>query len=374
MAERTSFIGHSANDVDTPALLIDVDQLEANIHRYAEIAVQASIRLRPHIKTHKTLEIAEMQLRAGAGGITTAKLSEAAVFAAAGVNDIFVAYPVIGAEKAHHAAEIAQNCHLIVGVESVKGVQQLSQAATEASTTISVRVEINSGLNRTGVEPSAAAELCRLVLAAPGLALDGIFTFRGTSFPGAQTRDPALLGRQEGEFMVALAEQLKEAGIPIKEVSIGSTPTTPYAALVPGVTEVRPGTYVFFDRMTTRGGTNSPDEIALSILATVVSRPASDIAVIDAGSKTFCGDVVPEKAGLEGYAVTTDGQNGIVASMNEEHGIVRLAPGFAPEVGDKLAFFPNHVCTTVNLSDEVVVIQNGVVQKVWTVAARGRRQ
>jgi D-serine deaminase-like pyridoxal phosphate-dependent protein len=374
MVEFTSFIGQPAQEVDTPTLLIDKDRLEANIHRYAEIATQAGVRLRPHIKTHKTLEIADLQLRAGAAGITTAKLSEAAVFAAAGVNDIFVAYPIIGDQKARHAAEISQHCHLIVGVESTKGIQQLSQAATKASTTIFVRVEINSGLNRTGVEPAAAADLGRQVLAAPGLELDGIFTFRGISFPGAPTRDPALLGRQEGELMVALAKQLNEAGIPIKEVSIGSTPTTPYAVLVPGVTEVRPGTYVFFDRMTTRSGTSSPDEIALSILATVVSRPAPDIAIIDAGSKTFCGDVIPEKAGLEGYAITTDGHNGVVVSMNEEHGIVRLAPGFIPEVGDKLAFFPNHVCTTVNLSDEVVVTQNGVVQNVWSVAARGKRQ
>jgi D-serine deaminase-like pyridoxal phosphate-dependent protein len=374
MVELTSFIGHPVSEVDTPVLLIDRDQLEANIRRYAEIATQAGVRLRPHIKTHKTLEIAALQLHAGAGGITTAKLSEAAVFAAAGIHDIFVAYPIIGAEKARHAAKIAQNCHLIVGAENTKGIQQLSQAATEAGTTIFVRIEINSGLNRTGVEPPAAADLCRQVLAAPGLQLDGIFTFRGISFPGAPTHDLVQLGRQEGELMVALAKQLNEMGIPIKEVSIGSTPTTPYAALVPGVTEVRPGTYVFFDRMTTRAGTNSPDEIALSILATVVSRPAPDIAVIDAGSKTFCGDVVPEKAGLEGYATTTDGQNGIVVSMNEEHGIVRLAPGFTPEVGDKLTFFPNHVCTTVNLSDEMVVIQKGIVQNVWTVAARGRRQ
>jgi len=320
------------------------------------------------------LEVAALQLRAGAGGITTAKLSEAAVFAAAGVNDIFVAYPIIGVEKARHAAEIARNCHLIVGVESAKGIQQLSQAVVEAGVTLFVRVEVNSGLNRTGVEPAAVATLCRQVLAAPGLELDGIFTFRGISFPGAQTRNPAVLGQQEGELMVALAEQLNKAGILIKEVSVGSTPTTPYAVLVPGVTEVRPGTYVFFDRMTTNTGTSSPDEIALSILATVVSRPASDIAVVDAGSKTFCGDVIPEKAGLEGYAVTTDGHNGIVVSMNEEHGIVRLAPGFAPEVGDKLTFFPNHVCTTVNLSDEIVVMQNGVVNTIWSVAARGRRQ
>ncbi len=374
MAEYASAIGRAVNDVDTPALLIDRDQLEANIQRYAGITSQAGTRLRPHIKTHKTLEIALMQLRAGASGITAAKLSEAAVFAAAGMQNIFVAYPIIGPEKARHAAELAKICHLIVGVESEKGVQQLSQAAVKAGATIFVRVEINSGLNRTGIDPATAADLCRSALAAPGLVLDGIFTFRGISFSGAQTHDPEVLGRQEGDLMVMLAQQLREAGIPIKEVSVGSTPSTPYAAQIPGVTEVRPGTYVFFDRMTTRAGTNTPDEIALSILATVVSRPAPDIAIIDAGSKTFCGDVIPEKVNLVGYAITTDGQNGIVVSMNEEHGIVQLSPGFVPKIGDKLTFFPNHVCTTVNLSDEVVVMQNGVVTDIWPVVARGKRQ
>jgi D-serine deaminase-like pyridoxal phosphate-dependent protein len=247
-------------------------------------------------------------------------------------------------------------------------------AAKETAITLFVRVEIDSGLQRTGVAPAAAATLCRQVLEAPALQLDGIFTFRGASFPDAQTRDPQTLGWQEGELMVALAEQLRRAGIAVREVSVGSTPTGPSSALVPGVTEVRPGTYVFFDRMTTRAGTSTRDEIALSILATVVSRPAPDVAIIDAGSKTFCGDIIPENAGLSGYAVTTDVSNGVVVRMNEEHGIVRLAAGFAPEVGDKLAFFPNHVCTAVNLSDELVVEREGIVQDVWAVAARGRRQ
>ncbi|HLZ62726.1 MAG TPA: alanine racemase [Ktedonosporobacter sp.] len=369
-----SIIGSPVLDVDTPVLLVDSARLEANILRYAAIAAQAGVRLRPHIKTHKTLEIARMQLQAGAGGVTTAKLSEAEVFVNAGVSDIFVAYPIVGPEKARHAAQLAQRCHLIVGAESAKGIQQLSEAASSAGATLYVRVEVNSGLKRTGVEPEEAEALCRQVLDAPGLALDGIFTFRGASFPGAPTHNPDTLGRLEGEMMVALAERLRAAGIPVLEVSVGSTPTFSSAAQVPGVTEVRPGTYVFFDRMTTQAGTSVPTEIALSILATVVSRPASDIAVIDAGSKTFCGDVIPANVGLEGYGATIDGQSGVVVRMNEEHGIVRLAPGFAPEVGDKVAFFPNHVCTSVNLSDELLVVQDGVVQNVWQVAARGRRQ
>lgn len=369
-----SIIGTVSEAVDTPALLVDLDRLSANIQRYADIAAQGSVRLRPHIKTHKTPEIARMQLQAGAGGITAAKLSEAEVFVNAGITDIFVAYPIVGMEKARHAARLAHTCHLIVGAESSTGIQQLSAAAVEAGTTLYVRVEINTGLNRSGVDNNAAEALCHLVHSLPGLELDGIFTFRGVSFSGAKTRNPQALGQQEGEVMVALAEQLRKAGLPIKEVSVGSTPTSPYAARVPGVTEVRPGTYVFFDRMTTRTGTSSVNEIALSILATVVSRPAPDRAIIDAGSKTFCGDVIPESVNLEGYGVTTDGLNGVVIRMSEEHGIVRLAPGFAPEVGDKLAFFPNHVCTTVNLSDELVVVHDGIVQDIWRVAARGRRQ
>jgi D-serine deaminase-like pyridoxal phosphate-dependent protein len=369
-----SVIGRIVAEVDTPALLVDIDRLDANIRRYAEAAARAGVRLRPHIKTHKTLEITEKQLQAGAGGITTAKLSEAEVFIEAGVNDIFVAYPIIGREKAQRAAHLAQQAHLIVGVESTYGVRELSEAASEQGATIFVRVEIDTGLQRTGVAFEAAESLCRLVLAAPGLRLDGIFTFRSTSFTGAETKDPQVLGEQEGTLMVELAKRLRAAGIPIQEVSVGSTPTGFSAATVPGVTEVRPGTYVFFDRMTTQSGISSLEEIALSILATVVSRPNAEIAVVDAGSKTFCGDVVPANAGLEGYGVTTDGQSGVVVRMNEEHGMVRLATGTVPEIGEKVAFFPNHVCTTVNLSDELLVVQGGIVRDVWRVAARGKRQ
>lgn len=369
-----SLTGSPIAEIDTPALLVDLDRLSANVSRFAEMATQAGMHLRPHIKTHKTIEIAQMQLKAGAHGITCAKLSEAEVYAQAGIDDIFVAYPVIGATKARRAAQLARLCHLIVGVESATGIQQLSEAASAAGVTLAVRVELDSGLKRTGSAPEAAEELCRLVLAAPGLSLDGIFTFRGASFPGAPTRDPQELGRLEGAWMVEQAERLRAMGIPIKEVSAGSTPTARGAASVAGVTEVRPGTYVFFDRMTCQAGTSAPGEVALSILATVVSRPAPDIAIIDAGSKTFCGDVIPANAGLQGYSATVDGQGGIVERMNEEHGIVRLNAGYSPAIGEKVAFFPNHVCTSVNLSDELIVVRQGIVTDIWQVAARGRRQ
>lgn len=369
-----SIIGCAATELDTPVLLIDQDQLSANIQRYASLAALAGVQLRPHIKTHKMPEIAAMQLAAGAHGITAAKLGEAETFAAAGIQDIFIAYPLVGQLKARRAARLAQNCHLIVGAESSIGIAQLSDAAREAGVTLFIRIEIDTGLKRTGVPPAQAEALCRQVMAAPDVELDGLFTFRGTSFPGASTSDPQVLGEHEGKIMVVLAEQLRASGIPLQTVSVGSTPTTPSAALVPGVTEVRPGTYVFFDRMTTHAGTSTAEEIALSILATVISRPASDIAIIDAGSKTFCGDIIPANVGLQGYGITTDGRSGIVERMSEEHGIVRLTPGCNPQIGEKMLFFPNHVCTTVNLSDEVVLVQKGLVKAIWSVAARGQRQ
>lgn len=366
-------IGSSIPGVDTPALVVDRDRLEANIRHFAEMVSQGGAALRPHIKTHKTLEIAGLQLKAGASGITCAKLGEAEVYADAGITDIFVAFPVIGLEKARRAAHLAQRCRLSVGVESTTGIQQLSEAASAAGVTLNVRLELDSGLRRTGIAADSAEALCRLILDAPGLRLDGIFTFRGVSFPGAPSRDAEVLGQQEGEWMVAQAEQLRAAGIPIDAISVGSTFTAAPASRVPGVTEVRPGTYVFFDRMTTRARANTLDEIALVVLATVVSRPSSGIAIIDAGSKTFCGDVIPANIGLEGYGVTVDGHSGIVERMYEEHGFVRLADGFSPAIGDQLAFYPNHVCTTVNLSDELVIIQQGIVTDRWQVAARGRR-
>src|SRR5215469_15063402 len=158
--------------VDTPALVVDYDRLQHNIQRIASAVASTGATLRPHIKTHKTIEIGKMQLQAGASGITCAKLGEAEVYAAAGFGDIFVAYPVIGPAKAHRAAQLARQCHLIVGVESATGIAQLSAAASDAGVTLDVRLELESGLQRTGVDVSVAEDLCRQVIAAPGLRLE----------------------------------------------------------------------------------------------------------------------------------------------------------------------------------------------------------
>jgi D-serine deaminase-like pyridoxal phosphate-dependent protein len=368
MAEQ----GMRVEDLDTPCLMVDLDRMERNIREWQAAVSAHGVQLRPHVKTHKVPEIACMQLAAGAGGITVAKVAEAEVFAAGGAQDIFIAYPVIGAQKWQRIAQLARQCTMTVGVDSEVGVRGLSEAAAVAGVQIRVRVEIDSGLNRAGVQPDQAAALCRLIISLPGLQLDGIFGFRSVMFGAAGGRSAAELGREEGELYVAWANQLRAQGIPIQQVSVGSTPTAKYAAAVPGVTEVRPGTYIFGDYMMAELGAVRYEDVALSILCTVVSRPTADKATVDGGSKTFCGDSVPARYNLKGYARAVN-MEAYVESMSEEHGVVRLGAGANPQIGERIAFYPIHVCTTVNLSDELVGVRNGKVERVWPILARGKR-
>jgi D-serine deaminase-like pyridoxal phosphate-dependent protein len=357
-----------AESVDTPALLVDLPRLRRNIQGFASITQAAGINLRPHVKTHKTLEIARLQREAGAVGLTVAKLAEAEVFADAGFDDIFVAYPIIGSLKWSRAARLAQRCRLTVGAESSTGIQGLGRAATDRGAVIHVRVEFDSGLHRSGAGTSDLESLCRQVTETPGLRLDGIFTFRSSAFDGSAGRTAAELGTEEGILLASLAEGLRASGIPIAAVSGGSTPTGAATASTPGVSEVRPGTYVFQDRMTLADGACSAEDIALTVLTTVVSRPSADIAIVDAGSKTLAADVDPSSAGLQGYAAERQGR-GYVEWLNEEHGAVRLRGDYQPVVGEAMELIPNHVCTVVNLSPELVVVEDGTVLERWPVVA-----
>lgn len=365
-------LGMPVAELDTPCLLVDLDRMASNIDRWQARITAGGVQLRPHVKTHKSPTIGRMQLNAGAAGITVAKLAEAEIFAAHGCEDIFIAYPLIGAEKWRRATALAQRCTLTVGVDSVVGAEGLSAAAQVADVTVRVCVEIDTGLHRSGVQPADAPALCRVVHDLPGLELDGIFTYRGAFFADAVGRSATELAHEEGSIMVALAEHIRASGLPIRTVSVGSTPTGLAAARVPGVTEVRPGTYIFGDYMQAAGGFIDDDEIALTILCTVISRPAVDVATIDGGSKTFGGDVVPARLGLHGYARAV-GREAYLESMTEEHGVVRLEPGFNPQIGERIAFHPIHVCTTVNLSDTLVGVHDGRVAEIWPVLARGAR-
>lgn len=361
------------HDLSTPALLVDIDKLESNIRNWQSEIGANGVALRPHVKTHKVPDIAKMQLAAGSPGITVAKLAEAEVFVTHGFRDIFVAYPVIGPDKWTRAAQLASQIKLIVGVDSETGARGLSAAASAAGNTINVRVEIDTGMHRAGIPASSALDLCRLVQSLPGLMLDGLFTFRGAGFAGSEGRSAEEVGLEEGQIMVDLADELRSNGVPIQSISVGSTPTSKYAARVKGVTEVRPGTYVFSDYITAEKGYVPYEDVALSIVCTVVSKSAPDKFTIDGGSKTFCGDIPYMRMGMKGYAKAI-GMEAYLVSMSEEHGVVQIeGEHIDVKIGDRIAFYPIHVCTTVNLSDELIGVRNGQIEKTWPILARGKR-
>lgn len=366
-------VGTAVQDLDTPVQVVDLDKIEANIIGMQAAVMAAGARLRPHIKTHKIPEIARMQEAAGAHGIAVAKVAEAEVFADAGFTDIAVAYPVAGAEKWRRLAALAKRCRVTVNVDSEVAARGLNVAATAVGSTILVQIDIDTGFHRCGVQPEDAEALCRVVMGLPGLELDGITTHRSAFFPDNRGRPSDELGREEGEIMVTLAERLRAAGVPIREVTCGSTPTAVGAASVPGVTEVRAGTYVFGDLIMVGVGAMARDDLSLSIISTVQSRPNPSRATFDGGMKTFMGEAFPSPPKfLKGFGEAVDLPI-YLEGLTEEHGLAALPPDVQPEVGERVAFFPNHVCTTVNLSNEIIGVRDGRVEVVWPVAARGAR-
>jgi D-serine deaminase-like pyridoxal phosphate-dependent protein len=363
--------GMPVDDIPTPALIVDLPRMERNLVAWQEAIEGCGTKLRPHIKTHKSPAIAARQLALGACGIASAKPSEAEVFYAAGCRDIVLAYPTVGADKWARLARMAGDAHVAVNVDSDLQARGLSAAAVAAGTTLWMHIEIDSGLHRVGLDPGdhdEIADFARVIRSLPGIELEGITTHRGKAGDrlAAMTNDEA--GRDEGQTLVDLAERLAADGLPVSQVSAGGTITGRGVAMVDGITEVRAGTYVFYDGMQVGVGAATPDEVAASVLATVVSTRRSGWATVDAGSKTFSGD---RGTGLAIAGGVAPGM--ALMRMTEEHGMVQLDEGVTVEVGQKLRFTPFHICPAVNLADELVAVADGVVTEVWPVAARGRR-
>jgi D-serine deaminase-like pyridoxal phosphate-dependent protein len=367
--------GATALSDQTPFVLIDVPGMDRNILEMAEIAEKNGVSLRPHVKTHKIPAIARKQVGAGAGGITVAKVSEAEIMADGGLDDIFIAYPVVTEAKIRRAMLLNERVRLIVGVDSLEGARKLSSVAEEKGAAVEVRLEVDTGLKRTGVRLREAVELAGGISKLGNLDLTGIYTYRGAVLEnGGPTLDLEKAGYQEGALMVSLANQMRERGIKLEDVSLGSTPTAKYAAEVEGVTEIRPGTYVFYDRMQAELGACSLEDCAARVLATVVSRPTPDLAIIDGGSKTFATDVQPgkEPLGLEGFGHIIGHPAAVLERLTEEHGMLALDEADDLGVGDTVEIVPNHVCSTVNLHDDVYLRSaDDSIEKV-RVAARGR--
>ena len=350
----------------TPALVVDLDTLDRNIARMAEASRAGGFALRPHAKTHKCLQIAERQLAAGAIGLTVATIGEAEVFAAAGVTDLFIAYPLwLDEGKQRRLAKLAAGVRVQVGVDSIESARRI------AGTGASVLIEIDSGHHRTGVRPADAGPLARAA-SELGLTVDGVFTFPGHGMAHAANATPTDVRTQAAHDQeAALAEaaaSLRNAGIEPTIVSGGSTPT---AALREDgeINELRPGVYVFNDAMQVALSSCGVEDVALAAAATVVSVPAADRFVLDAGSKVLGAD---PNAWSPGYGLVPAYPGSKVVQLSEHHAVVQLGEGVtAPRHGDRVAIVPNHVCNAVNLAGELVIVQDGKHVDSWLVAARG---
>lgn len=360
--------------LDTPAVLVDLDRMEANIREMSEVARTAGVALRPHIKTHKSAEIARLQLQHGAIGITVAKLGEAEVMADAGIGNIRIAYPILGELKLRRLRALAERCDVSLSLDSIEVAEGISRLGCEMGIRFRVLLKINTGLNRTGVLPGEAAlSMADQIGQLKGLALVGILTHEGHVVMLAHDRaEVRKYSMEVGRVMVQTRERLAEAGIDVEEVSVGSTPSARDIAGVPGVTEIRPGTYIFNDVNEITSGVATEDSCALSVLATVVSVPSDDRAVIDAGSKVLSSDRIAHP-GVEGYGRVRDYPDVAIDRLNEEHGMLRLSEARARfKVGQRLEVIPNHVCPVVNLTDAMWGVRNGRVERRITVDARGR--
>jgi D-serine deaminase-like pyridoxal phosphate-dependent protein len=362
-------IGSPLDALPTPSVLVDLDVLERNVARMAARAREAGVRLRPHAKTHKCPEIGRLQRAAGAWGLSLAKVGEAEVFAAAGFDDLFVAYPVVGEDKGRRLLRLADRARLAVGVDSVEGAETLATPFRSASRVLDVMLKVDVGYGRVGVVPERAVEAASRIAGIRGLRLRGVFTHAGHAYMAKSKAGVERTARAEGERLAETAAALRAAGLPVDEVSVGSTPTAAASMRVPGVTEARPGNYVFHDASQVALGTCALEDCALTIVATVVSVPAPDRAVVDAGSKTLSSDPLRPVAGGHGQVL---GRRSRIEKLSEEHGVIAVAEGEGFRVGERVAILPNHACVVANLHDRLVGTSGGRVEALLQVAARGR--
>ena len=353
--------------LDTPCLVVDLDVVEANLRRMAgAIAARGSL-LRPHVKTHKSVALARLQLEHGATGLTVGTLGEAEVFAEAGFDDLFIAYPLwLSEPKAARLRAILDRIPLRIGVDSVEGVVRLAAAVRGARHRPALLVEIDSGERRAGVTPEGAAPIARAARTA-GLEVLGVYTHGGHAYA-----DPSIVERAAADEQRLLAEArdaFRAEGFEAAVVSAGSTPTA-IASAGGAVTEERPGTYIVNDRQQVGLRGAPPDGVALVVAATVVSTAVPGQVVIDAGGKTLAKD---RPAWAEGFGFLPAYPEAVLVRTYDYHGVVVIPPGTpAPALGEVVAVVPNHACPVLNLADAFVVARGGRALGRWPVDARGR--
>jgi D-serine deaminase-like pyridoxal phosphate-dependent protein len=365
-------------DLRTPAVLVDVNRLRANIARMQAMANANGRRLRPHAKTHKSPLIARWQIEAGAAGICCAKLGEAEVFAGHGIEDIRLPYP-IHPSNADRVVQLMDRVRLSIIIDLDETARKWSAAMARAGRTLDVLVKVDVGFHRCGIDPQRAdaadfvAEVGRLT----GLRLKGLLSHAGHCYLAGSRDEIARIAAEEARLLLELAAAAQQRGAAIEEISVGATPTAEFSAEIQGLTEMRPGNYVYFDRTAVSLGAAVLDDCALTVLATVVTKH-KDRVIFDSGSKTLSSD--GPRGGSRGYgAVFTSVEQAdavdeglVIERLSEEHATVRVLNGTRLQVGDRVRILPNHSCVVSNLVDEIALVDGSTVVDRLLVAARGR--
>lgn len=353
-------------DLDTPALLVDVDVLEKNLTEMASKVIGGGKRLRPHTKTHKTREIAQMQIASGATGLTVAKLGEAEVYADAGLNDLFIANQIVGSQKVARLIALAKRAQVRVGVDSVECANPISEAALESGLRIPLMMEVDTGLGRAGVRSvEEAVSLARGLSEMRGVELIGVFTHEGQVYKAESIG----IGAREAEHRLqGVVEALRGMGVALPVISMGSTPGAPHLAQEPLPTELRPGVYVVYDRSQVAFGT-PVESCALTVLATVTSIRSDGRMILDAGSKSLASDS-PFADRTTGLIVGHPELQ--MVGFSEEHAHVQILSTTSLKVGDKVQIIPNHACTCVNMHEEMFAVRGEEILERWAIVGRGK--
>ncbi len=346
-------------ELETPVVLVDLDKAEANLKKAQDAADKAGIKLRPHIKTHKLPRFAKRQVELGAVGITVQKLGEAEVMADAGLDDLLLTFNIVGVKKRARLKALHDRVTIRVAADSTETVIGLAETFADASHPLGVLVECDTGMGRCGVQsPEAALSLARQIAVLPG-----------PNFAGLMTYPAAKKYREAADWLADAKALFESAGMPLPEITTGGTPDIWHMEEAGVATEYRPGTYIYMDRSQVAAGAASYDECALTVLATVVSRPTEGRAIIDAGSKTLTSDLL----GLEGHGYVLDYPEARIVGLSEEHGTLDVsACTKKPGIGDTIRIVPNHCCPVSNLFDTVTLVRGEEVVESVQVSARGR--
>lgn len=376
---------NTLQSIETPAIVLDRERLSQNISRVQQIGDNHRLAVRPHIKTHKCIELARLQLEAGASGITASKTSEALVFIEAGVPSVTVAFPVIESYKACRLVEAAdaRNCDLNFIADNEHTLEAIERAVGTEGGSVGIYIKIDVGLGRVGLKPDAEnlVSLAHLVAASPCLEFRGLLSHAGHCYAAAGREAVREVAESERHQLLAARARLRRSGLEVPELSVGSTPTVLAGSNFDGLREIRPGNYVFFDLTAVRLGVASLTEVSFSVLASVVSVNER-YAIIDAGSKVLSSDLGPHGAGsIRGYgrafpididiSDTTVDSSLLVEKLSEEHGFVRHE-GALLQIGSRLRVVPNHSCPVANLADWFHVLSQKQSSSRWRVAAAGK--